>query len=125
MFHIVEAVVDEELQLGDDAELLAYAGAKFVAHLSLVLVDVLHNLLCPLAWEDAEIDAAHAKVGTDAAHTDAHQHAPHRACLLLEYIAQLLLYEPGYLVLPGCFHLINLQFDDLQFIYDLAIYFSP
>ena len=104
MFHIVEAVIDEELQLGDDAELLADAGAKLVAHMTLVRVDVLHDFLCPFAREDAEIDAAHAQVGADAADADAHQHASHRACLLLEDVAQLLLDESGYLVLSGCFH---------------------
>ena len=104
MFHIVQAVVNEELEFGDDAELFADAGAEFVAHLSLVGVDVLHYLLCPFAREDAEIDAAHAQVGADAAHTHAHQHPSHRTCLLLEDVAQFLLNEACYLVLSGCFH---------------------
>ena len=105
MFHVVQAVVHEELELWDDAELLAYAGTEFEANLLLVRVDVLHNLLSLFAWEDAEIDAAHAQVGTDAASADAHQHPSHRTRLLLEDIAQLFLNESGYLVLSGCFHL--------------------
>ena len=104
MFHIVQAVVNEELEFGDDAELFADASAEFIADLSLVRVDVLHYLLGFLAWEDAEIDAADAQVGTDAASADAHQHASHRTCLLLEDVAQLLLYEASNLVLSGCFH---------------------
>ena len=58
MLHIVQAVVHKELKLRDDAELFAYAGAEFVAHLPLIGIDVLHYLLCLLAGEDAEIDAA-------------------------------------------------------------------
>ena len=115
MLHIIQAVVDEELELGDDAELLADARTEFVAHLSLVSVDVLHYLLCLLAWEYAEIDTAHAQVGTDAADADADQYTTHCAGLLLEDVAQFLLDEACYFVLSGCFHLIYLLFDDLLF----------
>ena len=107
MFDVVEAVVDEELEFGDDAQLLAHSCAKVEANLLLVGIDVLHNLLCLLAWEDAEIDATHTQIGTDAASTHAHQNASHRTCLLLKDVAQLLLNETSYLVLSGCFH-INL-----------------
>ncbi len=109
MFHIVQRVVHEELELRDDAELFADASAEFIADLSLVRVDVLHYLLGFLAWEDAEIDAAHTQVGTDAASTDAHQDAPHRTGLLLEDVAQFLLDEACYFVLSGCFHIIKLR----------------
>ena len=115
MFDIIQAIIDEELEFGDDAELLADASAEFVANLTLVGVDVLHDFLCLLAGEYAEIDAADAQVGADAASADAHQYASHRTCLLLENVAQLLLNESGYFVLSGCFHLINLQFDYLLF----------
>ena len=114
MLNIVQRVVDEELQFRDDAELLANSCAKLVAHLPLVRIDVLHNLLRPLAWEDAEIDAAHAQVGADAAYADAHKHASHSACLLLKDIAQLLLNESGYLVLSGCFHTTKLKLFQLR-----------
>ena len=115
MLYIIQAVVDEEFEFRDDAELLADAGAEFVANLALVGVDVLHDFLCLLAGENAEIDAANAQVGADAANADAHQYTSHRTRLLLENVAQLLLNESGYFVLSGCFHLINLQFDDLLF----------
>ena len=104
MLHVVEAVVDEELEFGDDAQLFADTCAKLVAHLSLVGVDVLHDFLGPLAGEDAEIDAALAEVWADAADTDADQHASHGTGLPLEDVAQLLLDEPGYFILTGCFH---------------------
>ena len=104
MLHIVQAIVDEELELGDDAKLLADARTKFVAHLALVGIDVLHYLLCFLAGKDAEIDAALAQVGTDAADTNADQNAAHGTRLLLENVAQLLLDEACYLILSGCFH---------------------
>jgi len=115
MLHIVETVIDEELKFWNDAELFAHTGSKFITYLSDIGVDVLHYLLGLLAWEDTEIDAAHAHIGTNAASTDADQNTPHRARLLLENVAQLFLNEPSYLILSGCFHLINLQFDDLQF----------
>ena len=105
MFDVIQRIVHKELQLRDDAELFAHAGAELVAHLSLVGVDVLNDLFRLVAWEDAEIDAAHAQVGADAAYADAHKHASHSACLLLKDIAQLLLYEASYFVLSGCFHL--------------------
>jgi len=108
MFDVIEAVVDEELEFWDDAELFADTGAKFVANLALVGVDVLHDFLCLLAGEDAEIDAALAQVGADAADADADQNATHGTCLLLENVAQLLLDETGYFILSGCFHLIYL-----------------
>ena len=115
MLYIIQAVVDEEFELGDDAELLADARTEFVAHLSLVGVDVLHYLLCLLAWEYAEIDTAHAQVGTDAADADADQYTTHCAGLLLEDVAQFLLDEACYFVLSGCFHLIYLLFKNLLF----------
>ena len=109
MLHIVQAVVHEELELRDDAELFADAGAELIADLPHIGVDVLHYLLGPLAWEDAEVAAAHAHVGTDAASTDAHQNAPHRTGLFLEDVAQFLLDEACYFVLSGCFHIIKLR----------------
>ena len=107
MFNVIQRIVDEELEFRNDAELLADSCAKLEANLLLIGVDVLHYLLCLLAWEDAEIDATHAQVGADAASTDAHQNASHRTGLLLKDVAQLLLNEASYLVLSGCFH-INL-----------------
>ena len=108
MFDVIEAVVDEELEFRNDAELLADSCAKLEANLLLIGVDVLHNLCCLLAGEDAEIDAALAQVGADATDADADQNATHGTCLLLENVAQLLLDESGYFILSGCFHLIYL-----------------
>ena len=105
MFNVIQRIVDEELEFRNDAELLADSCAKLEANLLLIGVDVLHYLLCLLAGKDAEIDAANAQVGTDAANTDAYQDASHRACLLLEDVAKLLLNETSYLVLSGCFHI--------------------
>ena len=103
MFHIVQAVVNEELQFRDDAELLPNAGAELITHLALVGIDVLYYLLGLLAGEDTEIDAAHAQVWADAAYADADQHTTHGTRLLLEDVTQFLLNEPGYFVLTGCF----------------------
>ena len=104
VFDVIQRIVHEEFQFGNDAKLFAYACAEFVAYLSLVGVDVLHYLLGLLAGKDAEVCAADAQVGADAAGADADQHSSHRTCLPLEDVAQLLLYEACYLVLSGCFH---------------------
>ena len=115
MFDVIQRIVDEELQLRDDAKLLTYSFAELEANLLLVGVDVLHNLLSLLAREDAEIDATYTQVRADAASADAHKNASHRTRLLLKDVAQLFLNETGYLVLSGCFHLIYLLFDNLLF----------
>lgn len=110
MFYVVEAIVDVELEFGYDAQLFSHTCAEVVAHLSLVCVDVLHYLFGLLAGEDAEIGAALAQVGADAAGADADQYATHATCLLLEDVAQLLLYEACYLVLSCCFHRLFLMY---------------
>ena len=115
MFNVIQRIVDEELQLRDDTQLLAHSCAKLVANLTTIGVDVLHYLCCPFAGKDAEIDATNTQVGTDAASTHAHKNASHRTGLLLKDVAQLLLNEASYLILSGCFHLINLLFNDLLF----------
>jgi len=115
MLHIIQTVIDKEFEFGDDAKLLANACTKFVAHLTLVGIDVLHYLLCFLAGKDAEINATLTQVGTDAADADTDQYTTHCAGLLLEDVAQFLLDEACYFVLSGCFHLIYLLFDDLLF----------
>ena len=109
MFYVVEAIVDVELEFGYDAQLFPHACAEFVAHLSLVCVDVLHYLFGLFAGKDAEVGATLAEVGADAAGTDADQYATHGTCLLLEDVAQLLLYEACYLVLSCCFHRLYLM----------------
>ena len=136
MFHIVQAVVHEELELRNDAQLFAYSSAEFEANLLLVDIDVLNNLLSPLAWKDTEIYATYTQVRANAASTDTHQNAPHRTCLLLEDVAQLLLYEASNLVLSGCFQnkapLSNpppkereLQAGEWQFVLFSCIYVPP
>lgn len=110
MLDIVETVVDKELQFGDDAQLVAHSDSQFVAHLLLVLIDVLHQFLSLLTGEYAEVDAAHAEVRTDAAGTDADQHTMHLTGLCLENLTQFLLQKPGYLVLSCCFHYILFLF---------------
>ena len=63
---VVEGVVDEELQLGYDAELVAHACAEFVAHLPGVGVDVVEYFVGALRGEYAQVAAGYAEVGTYA-----------------------------------------------------------
>jgi len=63
VFEVVEGVVDEELQFGDDAELVAYAVAQFEADAALVVVEVLDDLRGLLRGEDADVGPGDAEVG--------------------------------------------------------------
>ena len=94
MFNIIQRVVYEELQLGDDTQLLTYSGAQLVTHLLLVVIDVLYNLLGLLTGEYTQVSTTDTEVGTDAASAYTNQYASHGAGLLLEDVAQLLLDEP-------------------------------
>ena len=91
MINVIQRVVYEEFQLGDDTQLLTHAGSQLVAHLLLVVVDVLHNLLCPFAGEYTQVGAADTKVGADATGTHTNQYSSHSAGLLLKDITQFLL----------------------------------
>ena len=91
VFEIVQAIVYEELEFGDDAELMAHAFAEFKSNGWDITVDVCHNLFAALRGEDAEIGAADAHVGTDVRFAHADEHAVHGFRLKEEYFAQLLL----------------------------------
>ena len=112
---VVEAVIDEELELGDDAELVARALSQLVAYLAHVGVDVITYLLCTLTGEDAQVAAADAHIGADAAGGDGDEDTLGGLCLSLEDIAQLLLDEAGDFILSGRFHLSFFTFHFLFF----------
>ena len=67
VFEIVQAIVYEELEFGDDAELMAHALAEFKTNGGDIAVDVGDNLIATLRGEHAEIGAADAHVGADVA----------------------------------------------------------
>ena len=71
VFEIVQAIVYEELEFGDDAELMAHALAEFKSNGWDITVDVCHNLF-------AEIGAADAHVGADVALAHRNERACHR-----------------------------------------------
>ena len=48
MLDVVEGVVDEKAQFGNDAHLVAHALAQHVANLGLVLLYILQQFLAPL-----------------------------------------------------------------------------
>ena len=78
IFEIVQAIVYEELEFGDDAELMAHALAEFKTNGWDIAVDVGHNLFAALRGEHAKIGAANAHVGADVALAHRNECACHR-----------------------------------------------
>ena len=78
VFEIVQAIVYEELEFGDDAELMAHALAEFKTNGGDIAVDVGHNLFAALRGEYAEIGAADAHVGADVALAHRNERTSHR-----------------------------------------------
>ena len=78
VFEIVQAIVYEELEFGDDAELMAHALAEFKTNGWDIAVDVGHNLFAALRGEHAEIGAADAHVGADVALAHRNERTSHR-----------------------------------------------
>ena len=105
MLDIVERVVNEEAQLGYDAQLVAHACSQLVAYGLFTGVDVLHYLIALVGREDAEISCADAEVGRHATLGHAHHHAVHHSCLRLEDEAKLLLQQSRYSVLSCFLHI--------------------
>ena len=60
--HVVYGLVQEESQLGNDAELVSYSLTEIIADILNVGVDVLYGLLTLLGREDAEVGGADAQV---------------------------------------------------------------
>lgn len=78
VFEIVQAIVYEELEFGDDAELMAHALAEFKSNGWDIAVDVGDNLFAALRREYAEIGATDAHVGADVALAHRNECACHR-----------------------------------------------
>jgi len=78
VFEIVQAIVYEELEFGDDAELMAHALAEFKTNGWDIAVDVCHNLFAALRGKHAEIGAADAHVGADVALAHRNERTCHR-----------------------------------------------
>ena len=107
--NVVERIVDEEFQFGDDAQLIAQATAQLVAQFAHIAVDILQYLGRALRREDAEIAAAHAEVGTDTYGADRYEYAVEGGRLFLEYIAQFLLDEARDFLLSGGIHSMSMK----------------
>ena len=105
MVEIVQRVVNEKLQLGNDAQLVAHAFAEFKAQGAGVGVDVLQNLFGALGGEDAQIATGNAEIGADAHSTDGDQHAAEGLSFFLKHVAQFFLNETRDFLLSGCFHI--------------------
>ena len=109
MLDVVQRVVDEEAQLGHDAQLMAHALSQSEANLLTVFLDVLEQFLALFRREDAQIGCADAQVGRDLGSCHADHHAVHSACLFLENHAQLFLQQACYFILSCLLHFITLK----------------
>ena len=109
MVNVVERIVDEEFQFGDDAQLIAQATAQLVAQFAHIAVDIVKDFGRALRWEDAEIAAAHTEVGTDTYSADRHKYAVEAGRLFLEYIAQFLLDEARDFLLSSGIHSMSMK----------------
>ena len=109
MVNVVERIVDEEFQFGDDAQLIAQATAQLVTQFAHIAVDVLKDFGRTLRWKDAEIAATHAEVGADTYGADRHEYAVETGCLFLEYIAQFLLDEARDFLLSSGIHSMSMK----------------
>lgn len=105
-FQIVQRVVHEELQFGDDAQLMTHTGAQLEAYGLHVPIDVLDDFFAPLRGEYAEVGPCYAHVGADAHGADGNQYAGHGLGLQQEDVTQFLLQESGYFILSGGFHTV-------------------
>ena len=102
--YVIERVVDEKLQFGNNAELESYALSQFETQGAHVCVDVCEQFLGAFGRENAKIGFANAQVGTYAAFAYRNDYAARCARLLLEYVAQFFLQKARYLVLSCGFH---------------------
>ena len=109
MLYVVERVVNEEAQLGNDAQLVSDACTQFVAYGLGIGIDVVDDLFAPFGGEDAQISGADAQVGTDACACHRHHDASHHACLALEDEAKLFLQQSCYTVLSCLLHINSLS----------------
>ena len=108
--HVVKRVVKEELQLWDDAQLMALQFAKLEPYLRGMLIDIAQHFFSPLRRKNAEVCLGHTEVGTDAHDADADEEVACLASLCLKNVAQVFLYETSYFVLSCCFHCMNWGF---------------
>ena len=91
--NIVETVVLEETQFGDDAQLVVNPLAEVVAYGLLVLAYVFEEVFCFLRREDAEISRADAQVRTYLYARHAYEDAMGLARLALKNLSELFLQQ--------------------------------
>ena len=67
---VIQRVINEELQLRNDAQLMANTVSQLKAYSFHVVIDVLHDLFASFRRENAEINTSVAHVGADADNAD-------------------------------------------------------
>src|SRR5690606_4405267 len=86
----------------DDPHLFAYALAQRSSDLLLVRVNTLKHTRLILLKHHADVDAGNAEIGTDLHIGDSNKSIAEKSPLvLLEYLADLFLNQPGELMLAG------------------------
>lgn len=110
MLNVVERVINEEAELGNDAELIVHTPSQLIADTLLIGLNVFQQLVGPFGWEDAQMSRADTQVGRHACGGDADEHTVHLLCLTLEDIGQLLLEQACYTVLSCLLHVFVMGF---------------
>ena len=69
-FNIIQGVINEELQLGDDAKLMTHTITQLETDSLRIVVDVLHNFFCLRRREYTKIctDNTHVRADTNGAY---------------------------------------------------------
>lgn len=104
VFDVVERVVKEEAQFGNDAQLVAQSCAELVSDSFLVLSDVFQDFFTFLRREDAQIGCADAEVWRYFGACDADDDAVCHSRLALENLCEFLLYQSCYAIFSGILH---------------------
>lgn len=103
--YVIEAVVEEEFELGDDAGLLADFFPEDETDGFVLLGEGGQDVRGPVGREDTEVDAGVGEVGTDADGGDGEDGTEGEfAAFFLEHFAEVSLDEPGDFILSDGIH---------------------
>ena len=102
---VVQRIIQEELQVGDHAQLVAFPCAQFVTYLPCPGTDHFEQGVLVFRGKKTEIDPGDGKVFGNADLGNRYQRAGKMiACLFLENSAEILLDEAGDFLLTSRFH---------------------
>ncbi len=113
MFHLIQRIVHEETQFGNNAQLMAQPLSQIIADGSAVRRDGFYRFLRPCGWEYAQIYTAVTQVWGNAAVTYRQHNPGHGLGLDKKHLTEFFLYETPYFYLSGGFHAIKNDYSTL------------